>query len=50
VNSEECNFSLKKHSKKHEKIACAEPAVKHQIFMGPMSQTTAAKDNQTLCN
>jgi hypothetical protein len=23
--------------------------VKHQIFMGPMSQTTAAKDNQTLC-
>jgi hypothetical protein len=42
-------FIKQKRSKKHEKIACAEPAVKHQIFMGPMRQTTAAKDNQTLC-
>jgi hypothetical protein len=44
VNSEECNSSLKKkHSKKHEKIACAKPTVKHQIFMGPMAKTQLLK-------
>jgi hypothetical protein len=36
-------FTLKKGSKKHEKITCAKSLVKHQIFVGFMAKTQLLK-------
>jgi hypothetical protein len=36
-------FTLKKSSKKHEKITCVKSQVKHQIFMGSMAKTQLLK-------
>jgi len=43
MKSAALHLKKKKHSKKHEKINCEKPQVKHQIFMGPMTKTQLLK-------